>query len=666
VAPVVPEVGLIAILAVLMWFLGGLFTQGATTGRVTVMLIPAGTVYLQFAVFDRRPAGVPWMIASAVVVGLAIASVALDRSDGVGRARDESGLPMAHASPRAAMVMMVLVGFMSIAAATNATGVVSEYGNLPWRPAGTGIGGFGGVQLFDRFVDLRQRLISRENALLFQVTLGQDSPPGDRIYWRMETLDQFDGVGWRRSNSQTRVYSPATPIGDADHAYRGTTRSVLQRVFISRLGGTLLPTAGQPTAIHQIGDPDALNPQAIRFGRDGALFHPVGISSDDQYQLESAYPVVEADLGALATGPDGNLSPIFASAAEAGEFTATPAAPPGGAGRPPDMDRFLDLPSNTPVRLQVTARQQTRGATTDFEKAWMLQHWFRDSGEFTYSQEVSTGHGALVLEDWLTSPASQNYRTGYCEQFAAAMAVLGRLLDIPTRVVWGFTPGRMTTVGGVDVVEVRDVNAHAWVEVWIDGFGWVTFDPTPRGDVLPPSMTADFDPVRHLPPPEEGGGVIGPEEQDPTLDDLPPVFNDSVDDPRTGTDSAPRWWLIGAIGVALAATSIPVAKTVRSRRRMRRARKGDITAAWDELVDRLSDLGDPVSPSLTPVEWARSMGGGTMVPLARNYAAAVYGNKTPTVTEQDLTEVEWWIQNRYDGTQRLLAAFNPRSLLDRD
>lgn len=373
-------------------------------------------------------------------------------------------------------------------------------------------------------------------------------------------------------------------------------------------------------------------------------------------------PLVEADLGALATGPDGQLSPLFAGAAERGLFSAEPGAPPGETTRPPDIDRFLQLPRNMPGTLVATARRVTRGATTDFERAWMLQHWFRDSGEFTYSQTVTTGHGSLVLDSWLNDATSQNYRTGYCEQFAAAMGVLGRILGIPTRVVWGFTPGRVTEADGIEVIEVRDTNAHAWVEMWMDGFGWVRFDPTPRGEALPPSMTADFAPEEVLPPVEgPQPGTVGPDPEDPGFidDPLPPFEGGGTNVPGQGDGVS--WWIAVPI-LALLAGAIPMFKRLRRRRRLERARNGDITALWDELVDRLTDLGDPVVETLTPIEWAEERGSALM-PLARGYARAVYGGKQTTLSQAEILELEWWLQNRYDGRRRALAALNPKSLL---
>jgi transglutaminase-like putative cysteine protease len=450
-------------------------------------------------------------------------------------------------------------------------------------------------------------------------------------------------------------------LGDPEHGYQGTTVTFLQYVLISRLAGNLVPVAGVPVEIHQLADREGfIGPRSFRMGRDATLYYPPGFIEGDNYQVQASFPVYEADLGALATAPNGELSPIFAAAAEAGEFEAAPAPLDREVVRPEDLDFFTRLPNDLPTGLRATALRETRGATTDFERAWMLQHWFRDSGQFDYSLNVSTGSGALDLAAWLDDPESENHRTGYCEQFAVSMAVLGRLLGIPSRVVMGFTPGTVTTADGTTVIQVRDTNAHAWVEMWMDGFGWVRFDPTPRGEFQPESLTAGFDPAEFVP--ENPPPQVGTPETPPVVENPPGFVEDPGFDPA---DSAgPRWWILIIPGIALIISIIPLLKRHRRRRRLARVREGDITAAWEEIIDRLDDLGEPIDESLTPLELARSTDS-ALLPLAHGYSAAVYGGRTGEAKESDLIGLEWWLQTRYESSRRLLGALNPRSLMDR-
>jgi Transglutaminase-like superfamily len=274
----------------------------------------------------------------------------------------------------------------------------------------------------------------------------------------------------------------------------------------------------------------------------------------------------------------------------------------------------------------------------------------------------------LVLADWLNDPTSRNYRIGYCEQFAAAMAVMARTLDIPSRVVWGFTPGDVEEqANGDDIIVVRRRNAHAWVEIWVEQVGWMPFDPTPRSEQTgftdqPPSLTAAFDPNEFLPEAVTSDPLDQPNVQPGFAGDDPPLL-DSDADPLAA--SGVRWWLIGLLALIPLASSIPLYKRLRRRRRLARVRDGDITAAWDEIVDRLTDLGVAVPPSLTPLELARRTDP-ALVPLAVSYASSVYGGRTGQARDSDLFGVEWWIDRTYDGPTRAKAALSLRSMFRRD
>lgn len=652
VPPIVPLDGIIAILSALMWLLGALFVWGASGGPVGAMIIPSLVLYLQFAVFDRIEAGLGWMTASALLLALSIAALAMERKGDTGRARDTRGRPMPRKSPTLALIVGGVLGVGAVVAASSAAGLVSEYGNLPWRSGGGyGLGG-GGVS-FDRFVDLQQSLLNPQNTRLFLATVPPDGPDGERLYWRMETLDEFDGIGWKPSTSP-RPFEPGPALGDPQHRYQGTTQDVLQLVQIEGLRSVVLPVAGVPFEVHDPDKPSYLEPRSLNVGNDAALFYSPGVRQGDRYQVLASYPLTDQDMGRLATDETGRLSPIFANAAEAGVVDLEPDPVAAETSQPDDLEFYTRLPDNIPNDLIGQALLRTQGATTDFEKAWMLEAWFR-SDDFEYDAEVSTGHSSLNLADWLTDPTSTNYRRGYCEQFATAMAVLGRALDIPTRVVWGFTPGTEVIIDGVPAIDVRDTNAHAWVEMWMDGVGWVQFDPTPRSEFVQP--TAAFDPTEFLP--EDAPEIPGNSGNIP-LPDPGAGFLEPESEPVLGSQTT-NWWLWVILAVVALLAAVPLSKRWRRSRRLQKVREGDITAAWDEIVDRLADLGRPVSPSATPMEVARDTTP-ALGPLAITYSAAVYGGRSGQARESDLIAVEAWLHERFDGADRVRAAFSPRSL----
>jgi hypothetical protein len=194
----------------------------------------------------------------------------------------------------------------------------------------------------------------------------------------------------------------------------------------------------------------------------------------------------------------------------------------------------------------------------------------------------------------------------------------------------------------------------------------VRFDPTPRGDgALPESFTASFNPTEFVADP-----VQQPQTFDqPGFDEEGPRFglDDQVDlggSEGGGSASFPRWLLVIPLLLVLGFL-IPVLKKFRRRRRLKSIREGDVTAAWDEIVDQLQDLGEEIPADQTPIEFALATDR-SLVPVATAYGAAIYGGRQGQGKESDFFAVEGWIKLKYDGGQRILAGFKPGSLLKRE
>jgi transglutaminase-like putative cysteine protease len=150
--------------------------------------------------------------------------------------------------------------------------------------------------------------------------------------------------------------------------------------------------------------------------------------------------------------------------------------PFGTPGRAREIDYlFTDYsraPQLKPYRpLYSYAQQVAGGAKSPYAAAVALERWFRTGGGFVYDQQPpQPPPGVPALVDFVA-----NSRRGYCQHFAGAMALMLRYLGVPARVAVGFTSGHFDR--GEWVVADRD--AHAWVEVWFKGWGWLPFDPTP-------------------------------------------------------------------------------------------------------------------------------------------------------------------------------------------
>lgn len=146
------------------------------------------------------------------------------------------------------------------------------------------------------------------------------------------------------------------------------------------------------------------------------------------------------------------------------------------------------------LAVEITAGAQTRYAKVDAVQRYLLRN-YRYTLDQPRSRRVARGEIDPV-EGFLFDT-----KAGHCEYFATAMAVLLREVDVPTRNVNGFYGAHYNGVG--DFYAVRQADAHSWVEVYFDGIGWVTFDPTPpagrtAGDDAPwfPGLANLMDAVR--------------------------------------------------------------------------------------------------------------------------------------------------------------------------
>ncbi len=123
-------------------------------------------------------------------------------------------------------------------------------------------------------------------------------------------------------------------------------------------------------------------------------------------------------------------------------------------------------------RLRTLANEWTRDASTPFEQAHAIERIFRTTFGYTLTPEARGN----IIEDFL-----YNKKRGHCEYFATSMALMVRTIGLPSRVVNGFVSSEWNDIAKAFVV--RQSDAHSWVEVYFDNYGWMTFDPTPADGV---------------------------------------------------------------------------------------------------------------------------------------------------------------------------------------
>jgi transglutaminase-like putative cysteine protease len=278
--------------------------------------------------------------------------------------------------------------------------------------------------------------------------------PHRQLYWRATVLDRFDGTRWRErpwreTPAERRVLYP-----------RRAADVVRQEVTVRALADDHVIGASIPYR-NDLGDRAA-------YAGQGVSLVPGGLQRTQHYSVNSYVP--QPTPNELVRSP-ASYPPALTKPGR--ELVVAPGvnAPPFGT--PNRADRLVPalrgrwLPYVALYQRALDVAGQTR---SPYAAAVALEAWFRSTGGFTYSEEPGPTPGLPPLVGFV-----MDTKTGYCQHFAGAMAVMLRLLGIPARVAAGFIPGRYRN----DFWSVTDHDAHTWVEVWFRGYGWLPFDPTP-------------------------------------------------------------------------------------------------------------------------------------------------------------------------------------------
>jgi transglutaminase-like putative cysteine protease len=271
-----------------------------------------------------------------------------------------------------------------------------------------------------------------------QIVLRVEFPDGvptdlQSLYWRGRSYDRFDGTRWTR----TRRLPPSLVPTPWYRAWGGRTLS--QRIYGAPLESRVL------FSLHPLLELEA-EPHVIpRFDNAG-----------DRIYLGSGPPAYEA------LSVTDRPTPSQLRRARDGFV--------------PARQQYTQVPA-LPTEVTALADSLLDHLPTDYDRAATLERWFQQ--EFSYTVELPRTPAEASLEHFLL-----RRREGHCEYFSTAMAILLRTQGMATREVNGFLGGTWSEFG--NYLAVSQNQAHAWVEVWFPGYGWVPFDPTPagRGDAM--------------------------------------------------------------------------------------------------------------------------------------------------------------------------------------
>ncbi len=307
-------------------------------------------------------------------------------------------------------------------------------------------------------------------------------------YWRVVNLNTVVAGHW--IEDQELQAQPGNLVGEPGlvPARARTVPPVNQHVSVEALRDVHLPAATEPVEF------DAGRLGTIQYDPSGMAYLSRGLRRGDEYRVSSYEPNPTPEELA-ASKP---LYPKLISDQKKYLFVDSRVwVPPFGTPeREAEIDWLLTKSARAdelgPYRpLYRLARQVAGGARSPYAAAVALESWFRTGGGFIYDQHPPQAHDRPELVDFV----ARTHR-GYCQHFAGAMALMLRYLGVPARAAAGFSSGRYDPSSGQWIV--TDHDAHEWVEVWFQGWGWVPFDPTPgRGGLAGAysSSSRAFDPV---------------------------------------------------------------------------------------------------------------------------------------------------------------------------
>jgi len=307
-------------------------------------------------------------------------------------------------------------------------------------------------------------------------------------YWRAVAYDRYTGSGWMNTDDRMLALAPdqaqlSPPPFRAQETFTHTVRM--------REGGEeLLFYAGQPV-------------QSSRSAQASLSFVPVAGS-------QPATDVSMLSSQRLLGRNDSYTIESLVSRATAGQLRAAGTDYPSWVSA-----RYLQLPPTLPQRVIDLGRQVAAQAATPYDQAETIQNYLR---RIPYDRTIGPPPAGYDPIDWFLF----ENRRGFCDYYASAMVLMLRAAGVPARISQGYAAGQYDAAA--QSYQVRQLDAHAWPEVFFPGYGWIEFEPTSsqplivrraEGDVpflpgldLMPGTTASEDEDKY------GPDEVGAEDED--------------------------------------------------------------------------------------------------------------------------------------------------------
>jgi transglutaminase-like putative cysteine protease len=334
-------------------------------------------------------------------------------------------------------------------------------------------------------------------------------------YWRGESRSTYTGSEWQTSTNEQRTLPLGTTLGlevPNNAAKKLESKAKVQFIepnyhvlFYDGYPREIKGITPQPLTLYTTGNQDI----KIKYDKNQYI---------KEYELTEEIPVVN--------GP---------------QLRASTMNYPGEIKK-----EYLQLPSTVPARVTSLAQSLTENVSNPYDKALAIERYLKSDGGYVYERKDVPY--LLPGQDFVDQFLFQSKR-GYCDHFSSSMVVLLRSVGIPARYVKGFSPGETNrNQDNVTEITVRNSNAHSWVEAYFNGYGWVTFEPTPG--------------FRN-PGGKESAEKIEEKKAEPVSTPVPPVPPSSMNQPETtntaGAEQTTHHWNVELyLGMAAAVGCIVV------------------------------------------------------------------------------------------------------------
>ena len=344
--------------------------------------------------------------------------------------------------------------------------------------------------------DRRSRATSIATPVLLAAALAAGAVSSQLLYRYRNDIDGFlgrltyrmnqgDTVGFSRNGRLGSVAAMQAEGGaavalrifsDTPPGYlRGMAFDTLQGANWDMRGQTFQARAVVPSAHAPKPEPGEESFRLRDTPSETGPWRTLGIFPSGRAQYAAFSPLgavyMYAHRGSLSVDSEG--TPVSSSIPERASYrVAVPENPEFSELSDARREQLTALPETTDPRVRELASRLTRECPTVREKIEAVTHFF--TSNFTYQLGIEIPEDEDPITYFLL-----NRPPAHCEYFASGAAVLLRLAGIPARYVTGYMVGAKNTYGGYWIA--RDRDAHAWVEAYDPGRGWVLVEATPPG-----------------------------------------------------------------------------------------------------------------------------------------------------------------------------------------